>query len=326
MTYVRRYLPILLAILATFGITVAVTTDDDGSHKVVVHVPRKIAPAPPGDLNLKAPLDQGGTAPATIQENVHNQRGLLPKRPAAGAQTISCQTLYDGGIWSSRGGVRPTEFVLHYTAGNGTAESIDAYFRRTRAASATYLLEPSGHCRQEVPESQKPWTQLAANPYAISVEIVTTGWNISRDQWLAMPIFRNGYLASLMRDSMGRWGIPIRRVDPVGCNFIPGYTDHNALECGNDHTDVLPNFPWDVLADQLSGPTYIVTKAAKHMCSVYNQYTTRLEDKGHLDPYGQDRRERAERYFIRNHNHGHTNFDCYRGPPPHGHVRVRVIS
>jgi GH25 family lysozyme M1 (1,4-beta-N-acetylmuramidase) len=52
---------------------------------------------------------------------------------------------------------------------------------------------------------------------------------------------------------------------------------------------------------------------------------TRLEAKGHLGAFGTKRREQAKRYFIKNHDKGKTNYDCFRGPPPHGHVRVRVL-
>jgi N-acetyl-anhydromuramyl-L-alanine amidase AmpD len=249
-------------------ITIIVTSE--GGKTTTVRVGAKVPSAPPGDLNTVRPL-KGGPAPQTEIRNAPNEGRLAEPHAVGGAQTYSCKQVYGGHLWSSRNGIRPTEFVVHYTAGNGTAENIDAYFRRTRAASATYLLEPSGHCIQEVPESEKPWTQLTANPYSISVEIVTTGWNVSRSQWLAMPIFRRGVLADLMRAAMTRHGIPVRRVDPVGCNFIPGYTDHNALECGNDHTDVLPNFPWDVLASQLHGPKP-PTRHAQALCREYAHY------------------------------------------------------
>lgn len=212
--------------------------------------------APAGELAAPEPLRSEAPPPGVTRQELHQDqttaaRNLVAPRPPAGAQIYSCRHAYGGHLWSSRGPIKPTEFVLHYTAGPGTAESIDSYFRRTRAASSTFILEPRGHCLQEVPLSETPWTQLAANRTSISVEIVTTGYNITRAQWLAMPIFTKGILAALMRDSMRPYGIPLRRVDPVGCNFVVGYTDHNHLECGNTHTDVLPNFPWDVLDRQL---------------------------------------------------------------------------
>jgi N-acetyl-anhydromuramyl-L-alanine amidase AmpD len=213
----------------------------------------KLGSPPLGDLQTPTPLQQGGTAPQTVDHNKANEGKLSPPHAVGGAQNYTCKHFFGGHLYSSRNGVRPTEIVFHYTAGLGTVFSIDHFFRSTRAASATDIMEPSGRCIQEVPESQKPWTQLAANPYSISIEIVTTGWNVSRAQWLGMGIFRKGILAQWTRDVGARNGIPMRRVNPVGCNFIPGYTDHNSLECGNNHTDVQPNFPWDVLARQISG-------------------------------------------------------------------------
>jgi N-acetyl-anhydromuramyl-L-alanine amidase AmpD len=284
----RRKPLLIILLLSIFAVPVAGC--DGGKEVKRVEVPAKVQTTPQGDLNLDQPLNTGGTSQDTIEGNSVNEAKLKEPHAVGGAQTVSCTQRFNSSIYSSRGGVKPTEFVIHYTAGNGTVWSIHSYFLSNRAASATYLLEPSGTCLQEVPESMKPWTQLAANPYAISVEIVTTGWNVSRQGWLNMDIFRKAYLAELMKASMVRNGIPIKRVDPVGCNFVPGYTDHNALECGNDHTDVLPNFPWDVLAQQLSGPTYVITKAARKECNIYNQYTARLKEKGHLDEFGEKRR------------------------------------
>jgi hypothetical protein len=80
---------------------------------------------------------------------------------------------------------------------------------------------------------------------------------------------------------MARNGIPIRRVDPIGCNFIPGYTDHNALECGNDHTDVLPNFPWDVLGKQLvDGGVPATSSHAKKLCGELKQIRRYIDRHG----------------------------------------------
>jgi hypothetical protein len=255
---VRAVISVVLAALAASGVTVVVTSDDG---RVIVNIPPRAAPqtTPQGDLN--APLPLKDETPPGIDQSKHAQiqdrskqiaddQLVTPRKPA-GAQTWSCKQDFGGHLWSQRR-VKPTEWVVHYTAGPGTAASTVAYFKRTRAASSTFVVEPDGTCIQMMPVlTAAPWTQLAANQTSISVEIVTTGYNISRAQWLAMPIFSQGILAAMMRDNMRLAGIPLRHVDPIGCSFIVGWTDHNALECGNNHTDVLANFPYDVLQRQL---------------------------------------------------------------------------
>jgi len=183
------------------------------------------------------------------------ERYSLERPSSGGAQSVSCATRYVRNR-SSRGGTKPTMFVLHYTVssnrpGTGDLDAIRGLFNSPSfSASSTYGIDFEGNCQQWVPESQKPWTQGAQNPRSISVEIIATGRE-SRAQWLASPLIRNGRLASLARDSMRRNGIPLTRVDPVGCGAPAGWTDHDSLECGNSHTDVRPAFPYDVFTKQL---------------------------------------------------------------------------
>jgi N-acetyl-anhydromuramyl-L-alanine amidase AmpD len=300
----RRLIPsIVAAVLIAVAVAIAISISSDDNSNTTTETTVKTVPAttPQGDFGtrLNAP-----TPPAVIQKD--KQQPLVKPRPAAGAQIYSCHQAFGGHLWSSRNGVRPTEFVVHYTAGNGTPESIDSFFRRERgSASSTYLLALNGHCLQEVPESEKPWTQLAANPTSISVEIVTTGYNVSRAQWLAAPIFSKGILAALMRDSMRRHGIPLRHVDPAGCNFVPGWTDHNGLECGNNHTDVRPNFPYDVLQRQLVDSGAVPHPPSKHavkLCGELNHYRREIKAK-HIS--GENRRRAAaiKKTLIKHHYH-----------------------
>lgn len=176
--------------------------------------------------------------------------------PVGGAQNYSCTQDYSGQVYSSRNGAKPMSHKLHFTVsanvtGWSDIRGVQSYFKRTRIGSSTYIVDFEAHCLQMVPESRKPWTQGAFNPTSISTEIIATGRE-TRAQWLASPLIRKGVLASIVRDSNRRHGLPLRRVDPAGCVDQLGITDHNALECGNNHTDVAPAFPWDVFMRQLT--------------------------------------------------------------------------
>jgi len=194
------------------------------------------------------------------------ERYSLERPSNGGAQNYACATRYVVNR-SSRGGTKPTMFVLHYTVSRpGSLDAIRGLFNtRSFGASSHYGLEGSGRCQQWVPEKEKAWTQGAANPRSISVEIIATGRE-PRSWWLAQPIFTRGILASIARDSMRRNGIPLTRVDPVGCGAPAGWTDHDSLECGNSHTDVRPSFPYDVFSKQLRAGTVDAPSKVKTWC------------------------------------------------------------
>jgi len=184
--------------------------------------------------------------------------GLTAPQPVGGAQNAACTTKYVQ-TRASREGQKPLLGVLHYTVsknvpGWGDVNAIWGLFNTfSFAANSTYIMDFEGHCLKLMNEgSNKPWTQGNFNGRSVSIEIIAMG-NETRAQWLAAPIMSQGILASLWRDMMRRQGLPLRRVDPVGCIVQQaGWTDHNALECGNSHTDVTPNFPYDVFQKQLT--------------------------------------------------------------------------
>jgi hypothetical protein len=209
-----------------------------------------------GGANLRA---ETGISPAARARNdALAERPLeAPRARTPATSRPPCREDFSGRVWSSRGGVRPTEFVLHYTVssnrvGWGDVLAIENFFSTQRTASSHFIVDFEGRCLKMVPERQKAWTQGNANPWAISVEIIATGRE-SAAAWRASPLIADRVLARLVRNVMDRWDLPVRRVDPVGCVFPPGLTDHNRLECGNAHTDVAPSFPWRVFMRQVRG-------------------------------------------------------------------------
>jgi hypothetical protein len=226
-------------------------TDPEDENRVT------IAPAD-SDLRDETPE---GVPTDTLRAGKDRVEGLEPlqPKPVGGAQNYEIRQDFSGAVWSSRNGAVPREACLHYTvSGNvtgwGDVYAIRDYFKRTRVGSATFIVDFEGHILQQVPRDQKPWTQGFFNPWCISWEIIATG-SETKEQWLASPLIRNRILSSHVRDELRRMGAPLKFVDPVGCNVPAGWTDHNAFECGNDHHDVTPNFPYAVFQRQLlEGP------------------------------------------------------------------------
>jgi hypothetical protein len=201
---------------------------------------------------------------------------VAPAKPA-GAQNYSCKTApvrNQGALTARRVGV-----ALHFTvSAPGSADAIRRLFDTPSfGASANALFEPlTSRCLLLVPFARKAWAQLAANSAYYSIEIVTN--DRSRASWLATDMFRRGTLAAFVRDLVKRIGAPMKFVDPVGCAFTPGITDHDHLECGNSHWDVGKNFPWDVFLRQVRAG--VITAPDRITCRKLNWW------RAHGRPHG----------------------------------------
>lgn len=167
------------------------------------------------------------------------------KISSGGAQGYSCRKSYaSGGFGSFRSHF--VLFGLHYTVSGGRGWDVLYNMKRyleSVGLSATFIVDLDGRCLQTVPLDRNPYTQGGFNQYTVSVEIIATGKEPT-SEWMAAPLIKRGVLAALVRDTLKSHGLPIRFVDPVGCTPLAGYTDHNHLECGNNHVDVSPYFPW----------------------------------------------------------------------------------
>ena len=145
--------------------------------------------------------------------------------------------------YSSRHGVSPRLFVLHYTvSGNrpgwSDVNAVASLFDRPSfQASSNYIIDNEGNCKYIVRESDKAWTQAAANPVSISVEQINSGHEGS---YAGVAGLRK--LALVAHDAMKRWNIPIQLGAVRGCTVVrPGLVDHLSLgACGGGHHDISP--------------------------------------------------------------------------------------
>lgn len=249
---------ILVAALAALTLLVAGCSVE--SHDSKPPPPRPApapAPPPPGaDARPKPgePALRDETPPGAPQgeqrkaEERQGERRALEgtegpnaPQPVGGAQSYSCRST-PVRSYSSRNGARPGLLVWHYTVsanrpGWGDVNAIVGLFRNVGfGASSNYVIDLEGHCARLVPESAKAWTQGAANPWSISIEMIGNGreskstWDNSRGVRVAAAVFR---------DAAKRWGIPIRE-GAGGCSLVrSGIVDHDRLSC-NDHTDIRP--------------------------------------------------------------------------------------
>ncbi|MFC4128390.1 glycoside hydrolase domain-containing protein [Nocardia rhizosphaerae] len=159
-----------------------------------------------------------------------------------------------GAAHSSRDGARITNFVLHTQEGNGTAESLAAYLNNPANGVSYHYTVRDGIVVRVVDEHRAAWSVLSANPFTVNLCFAGSRAAWSREQWLAI----DGDLrvaAFLAVRSAHRHGYATEVIAPP-YRIGEGITDHHyvtqALGIGT-HTDVGPNFPWDVFAAHVAG-------------------------------------------------------------------------
>lgn len=269
----------LLAAIAAAGLTIIISPGEDGRPSVTIRVGQATVPAEsvvdasarPGvqPVTVTAPTDAvvqaaqspelsqpGGLRSETppgvtsaqleasrVKQEALAQTDQLPLvAPDAAPSQAGCASRFVRN-YSTRRGVRPREWVLHYTVtpnrpGWGDVDAITSFFNsRGSYASSNYVIDSEGHCAYIVRETDKAWTQAGGNPYSISVEVIATG---REKRYLEPAGLRK--LARVISDSARRWQIPIRAGRVNGCVPVtPGIIDHRAWgPCGGGHVDITP--------------------------------------------------------------------------------------
>ena len=179
--------------------------------------------------------------PALQQQDRLAARDQLPTlAPDAAPQIPGCRSYFVRN-YSSRHGIAPRLFVLHYTVSpnrpgwSDVNAIVNLFDRSSFAASSTFVLDAEGHCAYIVRLTDKPWTQATFNPVSVSVEVINTG---SEPRYLG-PAGR-AKLAYIINYVHARFPIPLRRGDTSGGTVTrPGIVDHASLgSYGGNHSDI----------------------------------------------------------------------------------------
>lgn len=190
-------------------------------------------------LNAPNPSPEAVVAAKSVQPP--GQPVIPAHVPLASAYQPGCTTAFVRN-YSSRRGAPIDLGVIHWTgspitAGPAGGLSIVSWFDQSAAqASSNYITDQAARCWYVVPETLKAWTQAAANPWSVSVEIVNPG---------VLPLFRNQAaeeaVVRLMIGWHHRWHIPYRygRVNSNCVPVVSGFLAHRDLgPCGGGHPDV----------------------------------------------------------------------------------------
>jgi N-acetyl-anhydromuramyl-L-alanine amidase AmpD len=154
-----------------------------------------------------------------------------------------------GNSRSERWGARITNFLLHTQEGDGTAESLSAYLNNPENGASYHYTVRGGIVCAVVDTDYASWSVLDANAQTINLCFAGSRASWSREDWLeirddlriaAWLAVQDAKKYSFATDVIAP---PYERRD--------GISDHKyvtqCLGIGT-HTDVGPNFPWDVLA------------------------------------------------------------------------------
>lgn len=249
----RQKAAILLALLAVFGITVAVTDDDgDGSPDTITittaNGKRVEAPVPA----VQAAGGKGAESGLAGDGNARTQRSsdhanpdapvVSGPPPAAAPFQRGCLTRSNTANFSYRNGTRPSLIVPHLTVsanrpGWDDVNGIVVFLNRpATSASANYVNDSEGHCALTVAETLKAWTQANLNSAtACSIEQINTG---NEPTYAGTAGLKQ--LAVIVHDCAKRWGIPLQRASVSGgIVHRAGVIDHYHLgAAGGGHVDV----------------------------------------------------------------------------------------
>ena len=214
----------------------------------------------PGEPSADAAYRNGRGAYLTEIKGHSARAGELYDRLSAGTPPMADRPDFNEyPMWSpnrsSRGGRRVDLFLLHTQEGDGNADSL-ARFLQNPANEVSYHYTVSEDSNDHgvtvvdvVDTDDASWSVLSANNRSINLCFAGSRAGWSRDQWLkqSRAIDVAAYLA--VQDCK-HYGISTRVVAPP-YNSTPGISDHQyvtqVLKDGS-HTDVGPNFPWDVFA------------------------------------------------------------------------------
>ncbi|MFT4087611.1 MAG: DUF1906 domain-containing protein [Gordonia sp. (in: high G+C Gram-positive bacteria)] len=155
-----------------------------------------------------------------------------------------------------RGGASIVYFLLHTEEGSSTAENLVRSGNASGAFSYHYIVDDQTRVAM-VDTDLASWSVLDANNRSINLCFAGSRAAQSRDEWLRR--FRNAIRIAawtVVEDAAKYPTLNPRAVQgrPYPLGDVPCVSDHyfvtKVLGIG-DHTDVGPNFPWDVLAADL---------------------------------------------------------------------------
>lgn len=200
----------------------------------------------------------------------------------------------------ARNGTKVDLFLLHtQEGGDGDAVGL-ARWLNSNGVSYHYTVStgrPAVTVADVVDTDYASWSVLSANNRSINLCFAGSRASWSRQQWLdnAVSIDTAAFLA--VQDCR-KYGIPIHVIAPPYTSGRAGISDHNYVtEILHDgtHTDVGPNFPWDMFADAVAKHANLTTGGEDDWMAtneekldyIYREFTKRYPSRSPLRHLGE---------------------------------------
>ncbi len=154
----------------------------------------------------------------------------------------------ESGNHSGRYGARIRLWVLHTEEGNQSAQGLHEWMKRN-GVSYHYVAR-GGVVIDIIDTDRASWSVLDANPYTINLCFAGSKAAQSRQLWLTVYGDDIDNAALLFVQDAKKYALQQKSLtwDEIG-EGKSGATDHYGITMGlgiGNHTDVGPNFPWDV--------------------------------------------------------------------------------
>jgi N-acetyl-anhydromuramyl-L-alanine amidase AmpD len=152
---------------------------------------------------------------------------------------------------SNRGSTKVDLFLIHTQEGPGNADSLAQYLQGN-GVSYHYTISQAADGGVTVVDvvdtDSSAWAVLSANPRSINLCFAGSRAGWTRAEWLQQSKAIDVAAFIAVQDCK-KYGIPTKVLAPPYNSNPPGISDHKYvtqwLKDGS-HTDVGPNFPWDV--------------------------------------------------------------------------------
>jgi hypothetical protein len=214
----------------------------------------------PGEKSADAAFANGRQAYLTEIKSQTARATALVAKYGEGALPDNRPDFNEYAIWSpnssSRGGKKPTMFLLHTQEGNGNADSLAKYFTSANPVSYHYTISKGAKDNGVtvvdcVDTDESAWSVGDANPVSINLCFAGSFAADTREQWLSKCGPAIDVAAYLAVQDAKKYGFSTLVVPPPYTAGTPGISDHkwvtDVFKWGT-HTDVGPGFPWDALA------------------------------------------------------------------------------
>ncbi|MET8648404.1 peptidoglycan DD-metalloendopeptidase family protein [Nocardia aurea] len=255
--------------------------------------------------------------PGTKQDVIPRLRNALypdekptPSKPKTGGAMREIDWTSAGVNSSSRYGSAVRLWVQHTQEGNGTAESLARYLQNpSSGVSYHYTGDDASNTIVAVVDTDRAsWSVLDANPYTINFCYAGSRADMSRQEWLDKFGRTIDYAAFLfVQDAIKYNPLAPQVIDYADVRRgRSGATDHKGITVGlgiGDHTDVGPNYPWDVFMAAVERHAKgtnitVVVNAIDEQAKVTPWLGTRITQGENTCPDGRGRWAQFEHGYI----------------------------